>query len=422
MKKTAKKRVPKEARTVLQLVVPLAEVVRDELRAFVISRGMEALALMLEQDRIALCGPAYERGHEEAPRRAGSARGSLVMGGRRVTVTRPRVRDGEGEVPLPSWTEFAAEDPLNERALEQMVLGVSTRKYARSLEALPAEVASRGTSRSAVSRRFKAMTTKQLQGLMQRDLGALGIAAIMVDGIHVDEHVVLVAIGIDEAGRKHVLALREGATENHRVCVDLLNDLVQRNIDGQRSTLFVIDGSLALRKAIGMVFGARAVVQRCQVHKRRNVLDHLPKGMHPSVGKAIRDAYRSSSPAAAKKRLQALAKQLDDAHPSAAASVREGLADTLTVKAMKLPSSLERTLSTTNPIENLNGGIRDLTRRVKRWRGGKMVERWVGAALLERSKSFRRLRGYKGMPALIAVLKRNDARFDAPVDHVAEVA
>ena len=422
MKKFAKKNRSKEAPAALRLVAPLAEVVRRDLREFVISKGTEALAAMLEEDRVALCGPAYARGSKPEAKRAGSARGRLVMGGRRVTVQRPRVRDDVGEVALPAWSELADEDPLQDRAMEQMILGVSTRKYRRSLEEVPAELDESGTSRSAVSRRFKAMTQKKLTGLLSSDLGELGIVAVMIDGIHMDEHVILVAIGIDEVAKKHVLGLWEGATEHSRVCTSLLNNLVERGLDPLRSMLFVIDGSGALKKAIRTVFGDRAVIQRCQVHKRRNVLDHLPKELHPSVGKAIRDAYTSSSAKAAKRRLKALARQLDNEHPGAASSLLEGLDETLTVKNMKLMLALERTLSTTNPVENLNGGIRDVTRRVKRWRGGRMILRWVAAAVDERSKGFRRLRGHKGMPTLVRFLRRNDTRLDSNLDLAQHVA
>jgi transposase-like protein len=206
------------------------------------------------------------------------------------------------------------------------------------------------------------------------------------------------------------------------VCLSLLQNLVSRNLDVQRSTLFVIDGSGALRKAIRTVFGQYAIVQRCQVHKVQNVRDHLPKEMHQSVRKAMRDAYQARSVAAAKTRLLALAKQLATEHPGAAASLCKGLDETLTVKGMGLTKSLERTLSTTNPIENLNGGVRDVTRRVKRWRGGSMILRWVAASALDRQKTFRRLRGYRNMPTLVAFLRRNDARLHTNVDQATEVA
>ncbi len=423
MKKSAKKKPTKKAPSdpTLQMVVPLAEFMRLELREFVFAKGMEALALMLEEDRVSLCGPAYARKVGGA-KRAGSAPGGLVMGGRRVTVRKPRVRDEQGEVELPSWSQLAAEDPLTERATEQMLIGVSTRKYARSLEGTSDDVVESGTSRSPVSRRFKAATAKQLTKLLESELSEVPLVAVMLDGIYVDDRVVLVAIGVDEDAKKHILGLWEGATENTSVCKALLNNLVQRGLNGQRSLLFVIDGSPALRKAIRLVFGDRALIQRCQVHKRRNVLGHLPEEMHASVGKAIRDAYRSSSQKAAKKRLQALANQLEADHPCAARSLREGLDATLTLKGMKLPNALERTLSTTNAIENLNGGVRRISRRVTRWRDGTMVLRWTAAALLEHAKGFRRLRGYRGMPTLVAALRANDRRIDGDIDHQVEVA
>lgn len=415
MKKTDSKKKTKEAPK-LRLVDALADVLRDELREFVVGEGMKALAVMLEQDREGLCGPAYERGREGGPKRAGSATGELVLGGRRARVRRPRVRDEDGEVELATWAQFASEDPLRDRALEQMVIGVSTRKYQRSLEAVPEEVATRGTSRSAVSRRFKAATKKQLAELLNRDLGGLELVTIMLDGIHVDDHVILIAVGIAQDGTKHVLGLWEGATENKAVCITMLSNLVERNLDPQRSCLFVIDGGKGLRHAIRDVFGARAMVQRCQVHKRRNIIEHLPKELHVSVKKSIRDAYAAPSAKAAKKRLLALSKQLEENHPSAAGSVREGLDETLTIKDMRLPKSLERTLSSTNVIENLNGGVRDVTRRVKHWRGGSMICRWIAAAVLDREKSFRRLRGYRGLPKLVTALRANDRRIDEPLE------
>ena len=202
----------------------------------------------------------------------------------------------------------------------------------------------------------------------------------------------------------------------------MLDNLIERGLSAQQSTLFVIDGSTALRKAIRAVFGERALIQRCQVHKRRNVLEHLPQELHTSVGKSIQDAYTSPSGAAAKKRLQALAKQLESEHPGAAASLREGLDETLTVKEFGLPSALERTLSSTNAIENLNGGIRRVAGRVKKWRGGTMILRWVAASVLEHAKGFRRLRGHQGMPLLVAQLRENDRVLDAPQSDVAAQA
>jgi transposase-like protein len=342
------------------------------------------------------------------------------MGGRRVVVRRPRIRKGGREVDLPTWEQFADEDPLNDRTVEQMVVGVSTRNYERSLEELPEDLGAHGASKSAASRRFVAMTEENLQKWLHRDLSELKLVALMIDGIEVGERTIVVALGIDEAGEKHTLGLWLGATENAIVCTELLNNLIERGLDPQKRYLFTIDGSKALRKAIRDIFGTRAFVQRCQEHKRRNVLAHLPQKLHPSVSKVLREAYRSGSIGTARKRLQGLANQLDEDYPEAADSLREGLEETLTLKDWALPRWLERTLSTTNPIENVNGGIRHVTRNVKRWRDGSMIRRWVAAALIETERGFRRLRGYKGMPALIAALRASEQT--TPIDAQEHVA
>jgi transposase-like protein len=406
MKNSARNRRDNQASNTEQRTLRLAEFVRQNLFRFVIDHGMKALDAVLEEDRTRLCGPVRTRGGSDDPVRWGRARGRLVMGGRRVAVERPRVRQNGAEVPLPSWEEFADEDPLNERTVEQMVLGVSTRGYERSVEELPDELDPHGASHSAASRRFVQMTQKSLDEWLERDLSRLRIVVVMIDGIEVGEHTVLVALGIDETGIKHPLGLCLGVTENAVVCGELLNKLVCRGLDPQQPYLFVIDGGKGLRRAIKDVFGKRSVVQRCQEHKRRNVLSYLPKRLQPSVSKMLRDAYGSTSEAVAKKRLLQLVAHLTDEHPDAASSLREGLEETLTLKDMKLPPGLERTLSTTNPIENLNGGIRRVTRNVKRWRDGNMVKRWVATSVLEAARGFRRLRGFQGMPTLVAALRR----------------
>jgi len=302
--------------------------------------------------------------------------------------------------------------------MEQMVLGVSTRNYKRSLEELPDELGAHGDSKSATSRRFVAATQENLDAWLNRALSELKLAVVMIDGIEVAEHVVIVALGIDENGQKHLLGLWQGATENSAVCEALLNDLVARGVDAEQSYLFVIDGSKALRKAIREIFGSRGIVQRCQVHKTRNVLDHLPKSLQTSVGKTMHDAYRSSSKQTARKCLQNLAAQLEQDYPDAAASLREGLEETITLKDWKMPVWLERTLSTTNAIENLNGAIRRITRNVKRWRDGTMIKRWVATALFEAQRGFRRLRGHKGLPELVRAFRgaEQTTRIDQGVD------
>lgn len=400
---------------VLPLRGVLSELIREDLREFVFQQGMIALQGILEEERTRICGAPYERGEHEV-RRAGSAPGELVLGGRKVKVKRPRARDSEGEVSLDSYQYFSKTDPLDERALEQMVIGVSTRKYRRSLEDLPAGMSTRSTSKSSVSRRFVAMTQKQLQQCLRVPLGDLGIHTLMLDGIHLGDHLVVIAVGIDTDGHKRVLGFWQGSTENSEVCIALINNLVERGLDSQKSTLFVIDGGKGLRKAITQVFGKRALVQRCQIHKMRNVLGHLPTELEPSVRKTMRDAYRSKTYKTALASLKRLASSLKEEHPGASASLKEGLEETLTIKNVKLTSLLERRLCSTNIIENLNGSIRHVTRRVKTWKTGTMALRWVASAVIDAQKNFRRIHGYKNISKLVQYLKARDQQLDNAVD------
>jgi putative transposase len=298
MKNTARKKKLRVPTTQLTL----AHMIRADLHEFVISAGTAALAAVLEHERTRLVGPRYAHLPGRHAHRAGSAPGELVLGGRRVQIRRPRARTVDGrEVELPTWAAFGAEDPLHTRAVEQMLVGVSTRNYARSLEAAPEDLAVRGTSRSAVSRRFVAATDKQMAEWLGRDLGAIDLVVLMIDGVYIEEHVLLVALGIDVDGTKHVLGVREGATENAASCTALITDMRERGLRTDRAVLAVIDGSKALAKAIRDVYGARALIQRCQAHKSRNVLDQLPEDARPSVRQALRDAYGSADVGRAKK-------------------------------------------------------------------------------------------------------------------------
>lgn len=413
MKKNGSKRTKNQATNAPeQRPLRLAAIIRRNLYAFVIDEGMKALDELLERDRDLVCGPAHhKRGSHEA-QRWGYTQGRLAMGGQRVTVRKPRARRDGQEVALPSWEQFADQDPLDERTLQQMLVGVSTRDYGRSVEPIPEKHNPHGASRSAASRRFVAKTKEKLEDWTTRDIGDLGIVAVMLDGIEVGEHTVIVALGIDESAGKHPLGMWLGATENAVVCGKLIDELIRRGLDAQRSYLFVIDGGKALRKAIVDRFKHRALVQRCQVHKMRNVRSHLPKKLHASVCKQVSDAYNGKSKKVAKDRLTKLARFLEDEHPDAVKSLREGLEETLTLKDMGLPTVLERTLSTTNAIENLNSTIRRITGRVKRWRDGKMVKRWMAGAVLEAQRGFRRLRGCNGMHLLVAALRRHAEQID----------
>lgn len=408
MGKSAKgKPLLEEGRT---LPLRLAEFVREELQGFVVRAGMIALEQLLEEDRTARCGPRHARRREREAYRHGHAPGELVLGGRRVRVSRPRARTKDGaEVELPTWAAFSREDPLTKRVLEQMLVGVSTRKYERSLEDLPEGVATRGTSKSAVSRHFVKTTQAECEKWLSRGLEDIDLAVLMIDGMHVDGRVVLVAVAIDAAGDKHVLGLREGGSENATICRELLSDLQARGLRTDRRILAVLDGSKALSKAVREVFGDRVVVQRCQAHKVRNILDQLPEKARPSVRRALRQAYRAKRHKSANALLVNLLARLKPEHLGAAKSLEEGLAESIAVKKYQLPEWLERTLSTTNVIENLIGSVRALTGRVRRWHDGQMVVRWTATALLEASQRFHRVRDHRGLKTLLLQLRSDEA-------------
>jgi putative transposase len=345
MKDTARRKHCRQEATPQLALMAMVDA-RATLHEAVVHAGMTVLAAMLEEDRTRLCGQRYVHDEDRRASRAGYAEGELALSGRLVRVRRPRARSCEGEeLPLQTWERFAGQDPLTPRAVEQMVLGVSTRNYARSVGAVPTSIPSRGASKSAVSRRFVRATEQTLRELMGCDLSGLSICAVVIDGIHVGEHVVVGAVGVDDTGHKHVLGLHEGATENEAVCRSLVEDLVARGLRIDRTRLFVIDGSKALAAAIRKVFGRRALIQRCQVHKRWNVEDHLPESLKKQVGRTMTTAYRCGNYDRAKRMLVALARQLERKHPSAAASLREGLDETLTVMRFELPTWLERTLN-----------------------------------------------------------------------------
>ena len=302
------------------------------LHEWVAAAGLEALIELLEQERAALCGARYRHGLERSAIRGGHAASSLVLGGRRVALARPRVRSRDGrELRLPSWERWSAQDPLTERVAHQMLIGVSTRKYARSLETLPRGISARATQRSAVSRRFISHTEHKLTQLLSRSLAGLELAVLMLDGVHFGKHVVLVAMGIDAQGKKHVLGLWEGATENAVACKALLANLTERGLSCQRARLVVIDGSKALATAVHAVFGARALIQRCREHKKRNVTDQLPKGIRTAMRQKLNQIYALNDAPRIQALLEQQARQLQQAHPGAAAALREGLEETLPV-------------------------------------------------------------------------------------------
>lgn len=398
---------PDQGSLSIQIPLPVLGVLVDTREAFhelCIETGREVLLAMMEADREALCGPRGAHQVQRRAWRAGSTGSRVTLGGRQIEMPRLRARSAEGELGLSSFRWAASRDPLNAHTMEAIGAGVSTRKYRRTLDPLPVGIAEHATSSSAVSRRFVALSTKRMHEFLSRPLHELDIRVVFIDGKVFREHCLLLAVGVDSGGTKHVLGVREGSTENARVATALLSDLVERGLAADRATLFVIDGAKALRRAVREVFGELGVVQRCQVHKQRNVLAHLPEAMHPSIRRGLKDAWEVDSVELAKRQLERLAASLERDHPGAASSLHEGLEETLTVQRLGLTGALARTLRTTNPIENLNGHVQTYTRNVKRWRGGGMIQRWVCAAVLEAAKKFRRIRGYRDMRFLVSAL------------------
>ena len=301
--------------------LPLVDILIDaqaELQELVIASGLRVLEAMLEEDRAAVCGPRYARQPARHAYRAGHAPSQVVLGGHTVAIRRPRVRRDGMEVPLPTAQAFTDADPLNRRVVDQMLIGVATRQYARSLEPLGANITTRGTSKSAVSRRFVAQTQAQLDAWRATPLDALDLAVLLIDGVQVGGHCIVVALGIDTTGTKHPLGLWEGATENATVCQGLLTNLASRGLRTDRSFLVIVDGAKALETAVTQTFGRAAVVQRCQVHTGRNILEHLPEAQRPWVKAILTRAYTNATVKTAKRLLQDLARRVDTDHPSAA--------------------------------------------------------------------------------------------------------
>jgi putative transposase len=393
-------------------VAELAQAAREGLLALAVGTGLQVLQVMLAEDVAWLVGPKGRHNPGRTAVRHGTEPGQVTLGGRRVRIRRPRVRtaDGTGEVPVPTYQAFASTELLDQLALERMLAKLSTRRYRVGLEPVGTSVehAAAGTSKSAVSRRFVARTEHALAELLAQDLSTLDLVALLVDGIRVAEHTCVVALGITLDGTKVPLALAEGATENATVVTDLLTGLRDRGLEVTRPILVVIDGAKALRRAITDVFD-HPVVQRCQLHKLRNVSDRLPDALGSTVAKRMRAAYHLADPLVAEAELEGLARSLERSHPGAAASLREGLAETLTITRLGVPPTLARTLRSTNSIESMIEICRDHAANVKRWQDGQMVLRWMAAGMGEAAKQFRRVNGYLHLAALRVALDRTIA-------------
>ncbi|HZA83870.1 MAG TPA: IS256 family transposase [Actinomycetes bacterium] len=386
----------------------IAESATEGLLALSVGAGLQVMQTLMEQSVTALAGPKAKHNPDRAAVRHGHEQGSVVLGGRRIPVQRPRVRatDGSGELPVAAYQLFSQTEVLGRLALERMLGGLSTRRYPLGLEPVGTQVeqAATGTSKSAISRRFVAMTHTALAELLSRDLSTLDLVCLLVDGVHFAEHCCVVALGIDMDGTKHPLALVEGSTENATLARELLVGLRERGLNVTRPILWVIDGAKALRRALLDVFD-HPVIARCQQHKIRNVRDRLPQRLGGPVERRMRTAYHAASAPDAEAQLQALARELDKTHPGAAASLREGMAETLTVLRLGVPPTLARTLHSTNPIESMIEICREHAGNVKRWQDGQMALRWCAAGMVEAGKQFRRVNGYLHLPALRAALE-----------------
>jgi putative transposase len=388
----------------------LAGAAKEGLLALSVGVGLGVLSELMAEEVDEVVGPKGRHDSDRAAVRHGHEDGQVTLGGRRVPVQRPRVRasDGSGEVAMKTYAHFADRDPLTKVVLEQMLAGVSTRRFARTREPVGQDVADveRSASKSAVSREFVGRTGEHLRALMARSLEDVRLAALMLDGIELKGRCCVVALGVTTDGVKVPLGLWDGSTENKRVCVELLADLVDRGLDCDQGVLVVLDGGKALRAAVDTVFG-HVPVQRCIRHKERNVLDHLPERDRPAVKRRMRAAWKLNDHHAAMERLEALADELAHSHPGAAASLREGLAETVTLQRLRVDSQLHKTLSSTNPIESMIAICRTTSRNVKRWQSGDMCLRWTAAGMLEAERQFRKIIGYKHLAALALAVERD---------------
>jgi hypothetical protein len=399
--------LPEEVRLALSEAVVSA---REGLLAMSVATGLKVMAAMMDAEITGLAGPKGKHDASRTATRHGSAPTSVTLGSRRVPVERPRARAVNGqEVQLSTFAAFAADDPLGEAVMSRMLAGLACRRFTAGDEPVGERVAarSRSTSRSAVSRRFVKATETALAELLARDLSGLSVAAMMIDGLHIAEHLMVVALAITTDGTKVPVGLYEGDTENTTVVTALLADLVDRGLDASGGLLFVLDGSKALAKAVRKVFGTKALVQRCTVHKRRNVADHLPERERELIDRKLVRAFTHPDPELGLRAARELANGLQRSHPSAAASIREGLEEMFTVRRLGISEALERTLLTTNPVESMISIARTTQRNVKKWTDAAMVRRWTAAGMLVAETKFRRIKGYKDMPLLVAALARH---------------
>jgi putative transposase len=390
----------------VQMVLPLAEMVgwlRQGVGELIRQAGLRLMDLLMQEEVRELVGERSQRQAERTANRWGSERGYCVVMGQKVPVERPRVRTTDDqEVRLGSYEMFHRGEPLTETVWEKLMLGLSTRKYGQAVREFTEAY---GLEKSAVSEHFIEASRAKLQEMMERRLDKTRLCALLIDATPFAGQQLVVAMGISQDGRNMILGLRQGATENATVVGELLGDLVTRGLDFSGPRLYILDGGKALAAAVKKHAGEAASIQRCQVHKRRNVLDHLTDEQKPAVAKRLNAAYALENYAAAKQALNALHRELMDLNPSAARSLGEGMEETLTVHRLHVPMQLRKTLASTNVIESAFSIVEQVCKNVKRWHGGDQRERWVGSGLLVAQKQFRKVTGHKQIPALLRALE-----------------
>jgi transposase-like protein len=394
---------------------------REGLLALSVGVGLGVVHELMEAEVTEVVGPKGKQNPDRTAKRHGHEDGSMTLGGRRVPVSRPRMRtaDDEHELAVGTYGYFADRDPLTRAVMDRMLAGVSTREFAVVGEPVGAEVedASSATSKSTISELFIERTRTALGDLMSRRLDDVRLAVMMLDGLEIADRVHVVALGISTDGVKIPLGLWEGSTENATLARTLLADLVDRGLDPEQAILFVIDGGKALRRAIKDVFGEHALVHRCHRHKERNVTDLLPERDRDQIRARMRAAWSLTDAELARQRLELLASELDRSWPDAAGSLREGMADTLTLMRLGITGQLAKTLSSTNPCESMIEIVRYTQRNVKRWQHGDMRKRWTAAGMLVAEQQFRRIIGYKDLAKLVIAIERH-AILVAPKHHV----
>ena len=389
----------------IQLIVPLAEIaerLRNGVDHMLFEAELELLHLIMEDEVSWLSGARYKRHDERTLQRWGGARGSVIVHGQKVPVERPRIRGGNGDVKLGSYELFRREEEMQRRVWSRVMRGLTMRGYDPAIRERDLAF---GLSKSSVSDRFVLASTEQVNTLLKRDLSKLDLAAMMVDGVeYCGEHFV-VALGIDPTGAKTILGFHQGATENQQICDQLLNDLAGRGLSLKHSFMAVIDGGRAIRASIKKHGGERALVQRCQLHKRRNITDHFADEQKKYWDRKLANAYDLLNYQDAKRALNQIHRELMDVNPSAARSLEEGLDETLTVHRIGVPAELRRVFRTTNPIESAFSRVETVCRNVKRWRDGNHRERWIASALIFAEQKFRRIVGCQMMPKLLSILQ-----------------